>query len=224
MAYQGTGYEADDAQEAQGWVPNWAHTGLDYLGMIPGYGAAADVLNAGLYLTEGDLVNAGMSGFAAIPGAGDWAGAGKIARNIGTGAAKFLRSGRGAGDFNENLQEFGMHPVLASVISSAGMGGMSALGRQPLSAINFLKNTGKEGWQDFQINTIGSALRQKFPALDAVANSIGFTDPWKYGEPLPESQGMASAYSTPFYQEDFQTTTSPVQRRLEQGGYWSAQT
>lgn len=214
MARQGEGYSYDDEQEASGWVPNWAHTGLDYLGMIPGYGAAADLLNAGLYLTEGDLGNAGLSGVAAIPGAGDWAGLGKIGRNLVTGGARVFRSGRGAGDVNEQLQEHGVNPILASVLSSAGMGSMSALGKQPFTAGNFLRNTYREGAQDFTQGTVLSALRQKIPQMDNFMDSWGWADPWQSEKPMPSTPDMPSIYSEPNY--------GPVQRRLEQGSYWNA--
>gem|GEM_PF-6059765 len=43
------------------------HTLLDILGMVPVVGEPADGLNAGIYIIEGDWVNAGLSGAALIP-------------------------------------------------------------------------------------------------------------------------------------------------------------
>ncbi|MCF6524832.1 polymorphic toxin-type HINT domain-containing protein [Streptomyces sp. JJ36] len=48
-----------------------AHAFLDVLGMTPVIGAGADLLNAGMYITEGNYAEAGMSFVALIPGVGD---------------------------------------------------------------------------------------------------------------------------------------------------------
>jgi hypothetical protein len=56
-----------------------AHTVLDLGGMIPGVGVAFDVANAGLYASEGDWANAGLSLTSAVPVVGDAVGAGKFA-------------------------------------------------------------------------------------------------------------------------------------------------
>ena len=42
------------------------HTTLDVIGMIPGFDAA-DLINAGIYLLEGDYINAGISLAAVFP-------------------------------------------------------------------------------------------------------------------------------------------------------------
>lgn len=54
--------------------------GLDAAGMIPGFGAFADVANAGVSLLRGDYAGAAFSIFAAIPGIGDAAAAAKMAK------------------------------------------------------------------------------------------------------------------------------------------------
>ena len=51
-----------------GWVPEWVHTGLDIAGTLPVVGNVADLANAGLYASEGDVVNAGISLAGALPG------------------------------------------------------------------------------------------------------------------------------------------------------------
>ncbi|EBZ7437877.1 filamentous hemagglutinin, partial [Salmonella enterica subsp. enterica serovar Kentucky] len=48
-------------------------------GLVPGPGIFPDLLNAGISLCRGSYVEAGFSLFAAIPIAGDAAGAGKLA-------------------------------------------------------------------------------------------------------------------------------------------------
>ncbi len=58
--------------------PELVHLGIDLLGMVPLVGAYFDGMNAGLYATEGDELNAGLSGAAAIPGIGDAAAGLKI--------------------------------------------------------------------------------------------------------------------------------------------------
>ena len=58
-------------------VSDIGHMGLDVVGMVPVVGEAADLANAGWYAAEGDMVNAGLSAAAAIPGAGNVATAAK---------------------------------------------------------------------------------------------------------------------------------------------------
>ena len=48
-------------------VSGWVHGGLAALGLIPLLGIVPDLIDAGLYLLEGELLDAGMSGIAAIP-------------------------------------------------------------------------------------------------------------------------------------------------------------
>lgn len=58
------------------------HGALDVAGFIPGLGAVADVLNAGIYALEGDYANAALSLLAAVPGVGDAAALGKMAMTV----------------------------------------------------------------------------------------------------------------------------------------------
>jgi hypothetical protein len=64
------------------------HTGLDVLGFVPGLGAIPDLANAGIYALEGDMVNAGISVVAAVPGVGDAAKAGTMIAKGGKALAK----------------------------------------------------------------------------------------------------------------------------------------
>ena len=63
---------------------DWVHGGLDALGLIPGLGIVPDAINAGLYAARGDMVNAGLSAAAMVPGAGQ----GVTAAKYGAKAAK----------------------------------------------------------------------------------------------------------------------------------------
>jgi hypothetical protein len=54
---------------------------LDLAGMIPGAGAVPDLLNAAISAAKGDYIGAALSVLSAVPGAGDVAGAAKIAKN-----------------------------------------------------------------------------------------------------------------------------------------------
>lgn len=54
---------------------------LDAAGLFPCLGAIPDLLNACISACRGDLTNAGLCLFAAIPGIGDAAGAAKLMRN-----------------------------------------------------------------------------------------------------------------------------------------------
>jgi len=67
---------------------DYGHVGLDALGMIPIFGAVADGINAAWYAGEGDYTNAAFSAAAAIPGAGQYATAGKYAMKGFKGASK----------------------------------------------------------------------------------------------------------------------------------------
>lgn len=60
------------------WLNSFGHTALDVLGMIPAVGNIADGINAAWYTAEGDYARAGLSAAAAIPGAGLFAGGGKL--------------------------------------------------------------------------------------------------------------------------------------------------
>ncbi len=54
--------------------------GLDVAGMIPGAGAAFDLMNAGVSLARGDIAGAVFSAGAAIPGVGDAMAAAKLTK------------------------------------------------------------------------------------------------------------------------------------------------
>jgi len=70
-----------DAPAVMGQVALEAtHIGLDIVGLVPVWGIAADLLNAGIYLAEGRLPEAGFSAFAAIPGLGYMAAGGQVAK------------------------------------------------------------------------------------------------------------------------------------------------
>jgi hypothetical protein len=48
-------------------VSGWVHGGLAAIGLIPLLGIVPDLIDAGLYLVEGELLDAGIAGIAAIP-------------------------------------------------------------------------------------------------------------------------------------------------------------
>jgi guanyl-specific ribonuclease Sa len=52
-------------------VMDIVHGALDVAGFVPVLGAVPDVINAVIYVAEGDFENAGLSVIAAVPGAGD---------------------------------------------------------------------------------------------------------------------------------------------------------
>ena len=58
------------------------HTGLDVIGLIPGFGEVADGANALYYLVEGNKIDAGLSGASMIPIAGWFATGAKTIRNV----------------------------------------------------------------------------------------------------------------------------------------------
>ncbi len=56
----------------------WVHGALDAAGVIPGFGEAADGINALIYLSEGRYLEAGISAVSMIPILGDLGKAGKL--------------------------------------------------------------------------------------------------------------------------------------------------
>ncbi len=80
-----------EAEEKKSWwdsASGWVHGALDIAGLIPGFGEIADGLNAGIYLAEGDYLNAGLSAAAMIPFAGWAATGGKLANKVGKAVLK----------------------------------------------------------------------------------------------------------------------------------------
>jgi hypothetical protein len=77
-------------------VSGTVHAGVDVLGFVPGLGAIPDLVNAGLYGLEGDVLAAMTSAVAAIPGAGDAAKAGTMIAKGGKAIEK--EAAREAGD------------------------------------------------------------------------------------------------------------------------------
>ena len=78
------------------------HTALDLAGLIPVLGAVPDAVNAGIYVVEGDWVNAGLSAAAMVPIFGDAAtvvkiGAKQVLRVSGAGVRRAGREGIEAG-------------------------------------------------------------------------------------------------------------------------------
>jgi RHS repeat-associated protein len=73
-------------------IGGFLHGALDVIGMVPLIGEPADLLNAGIYAAEGDIVNAGLSAASAIPLAGNVIGAGKLALKYGDDVVGFAAS------------------------------------------------------------------------------------------------------------------------------------
>jgi hypothetical protein len=68
------------------------HLGLDVAGMVPVFGAAADLTNAALYGARGKKGMAALSLAAALPGVGQAATAGKLATKFGGRVGKVAKS------------------------------------------------------------------------------------------------------------------------------------
>lgn len=64
---------------------------LDIAGSITGYGDICDAVNAVLYLTEGDYINAGLSVLSIIPGADAFTKTGKASKVLGNGIKKLVK-------------------------------------------------------------------------------------------------------------------------------------
>lgn len=74
---------------SEGWKEELPHIGLDVLGLIPGYGEAADLTNAALYAKKGEYLMAALSIISMIPVVGDAIGkGGKIGMYVSKFGAK----------------------------------------------------------------------------------------------------------------------------------------
>jgi hypothetical protein len=83
--------EVQAAQEGKGlWgkLSGPVHFVLGAAGFIPGLGAVPDLLDAGVYALEGDMISAGLSATAAIPLGGDAVKAGTILGKAGKRASR----------------------------------------------------------------------------------------------------------------------------------------
>ena len=87
-------------------VSDYIHTALDGLGMIPGGEAVFDGINAIYYLTEGDVMNAGMSGIALIPLVGEAAAGGKFATKTADGVGDVIKSSEKIGDAMQDTVKY----------------------------------------------------------------------------------------------------------------------
>ena len=90
---------ARDAREFVGRHANSiAHGALDVAGFVPVVGGAADLLNAGIYLAQGDRANAALAAVAAVPGVGDAAKAAVMAAKgakVATGGVVATKAAKG---------------------------------------------------------------------------------------------------------------------------------
>lgn len=84
-----------ETEEEESWwsiASPWLHGGLDVAGFIPGLGAVPDIINAGVYIIEGDTESAKVAALAAIPVFGDAVKGGvlvgKAAHKIGAQSGK----------------------------------------------------------------------------------------------------------------------------------------
>ena len=77
-----------NAKKSGAW--DKVHTALDVAGMVPGVGNVADGINAGLHAARGNWKDAALSAAAMIPGAGQAATAGKLAKKSSKNLKEFL--------------------------------------------------------------------------------------------------------------------------------------
>jgi uncharacterized protein RhaS with RHS repeats len=89
-------------------------TGLDVVGLVPGFGEPVDLVNGGIYAVRGDYLNAGLSLGAAVPFAGWGATLGKFANKLddATSVAKnydLFECKQCADALVENLQKSGIN-------------------------------------------------------------------------------------------------------------------
>lgn len=96
---------------------SWAdigHGALDFAGLVPGYGEAADLANAAWYAAEGDHLSAGLSLISTIPIVGDLIGkGGKAVKRLGPKAQKIVLEGVQKLDIPKFLDRFRGNEKLA---------------------------------------------------------------------------------------------------------------
>jgi hypothetical protein len=100
---------------SEGWKEELPHIGLDVLGLVPGFGEAADLTNAGLYAKKGEYLMAALSVISMIPAVGDAIGKGG---KIGMYVSKFgAKGGAKAGGAMAKLLSKHM-PKINKILSS----------------------------------------------------------------------------------------------------------
>ena len=123
---------------------DFVHAALNFLGMIPVIGVVADVVNAGLYLKEGDVAGAVSCGISALPGIGDAVAGGMLAVR-GAKAAKTARYVKNVSNLIGNGVTFlrctteaisGAIDVVSNYIETGEMdwGGLGAVGLNSITA------------------------------------------------------------------------------------------
>jgi hypothetical protein len=110
-------------ESIQNSVKSWTwsdigHTGLDVVGLVPGFGEAADVANAAWYVAEAKYLDAGLSLVSVIPVVGDVIGkGGKLAKRLGGEAAQKALQALQRVDVVKFLDQFKTHPKLGPYVA-----------------------------------------------------------------------------------------------------------
>jgi len=158
----GSGGE-DEEPEEPGWWDRWGdrvHTALDVAGMCPIIGNAADLINAGVYLVEGDLANAAVSGLGALPG-GQLATAGRVAAKYGDEA---VAAGKKIAKGLDGADE-GARGVIYKVAGKNTPSGKPYIGRTKTG------DPAKRGSADGR-NREGAEILDTYPANDTAAGRV----------------------------------------------------
>lgn len=103
LAFAGDGKGDKKGGLNNGTILDGIQTGLDVVGLIPGFGEIADGVNALIYTGRGDYVNAGLSTAAMIPLAG-WAATGG---KLGNKALRFTKDQEALIDLAKEAQKRG---------------------------------------------------------------------------------------------------------------------
>ena len=94
-----------ETEAEQDWWQRWGsdtlHGILDVAGLVPVLGEGADLINAGIYLAEGDKINASLSAAAAIPFAGWGATTIKAAKRTNDAVEAAVKSAKVSGKVAE---------------------------------------------------------------------------------------------------------------------------
>jgi len=185
----------------QAGVMNAVHTGLDVVGMIPGFGIVGDLVNAGLYTVRGQAGNAAISMAAAIPVVGHAATAGKWTAKAAK-AGKVFAHGGGS---TAKVIGGGKNTIGKVLKDSAG----NPLVRESLKNTRFMPKSMQSTW-----NVLRAPVQNLRGATGSLVSKVPGGKAW-----LKRSDGWAKSIQPEDWLKHRQTTINPFKAFKGSKGY-----